>query len=46
VAPFGGSLEERLAHLRAAGVVQADEEDGRRWPRNEPYSIDIRHFNR
>src|ERR1700755_3445740 len=26
VAPGGGALEERLAHLRAAGVVEADEE--------------------
>jgi hypothetical protein len=27
VATGGGLFEERLAHLRAAGVVQADEQD-------------------
>ena len=28
----GGAFEQRLAHLRASGVVQADEQDARHQP--------------
>ncbi len=28
VVPVGGALEQRLAHLRATGVMQTDEQDG------------------
>ena len=40
----GGALEQCLAHLRAAGVVEADEED----PRHDSLdrSIDMYLFNR
>jgi hypothetical protein len=29
VAAVGGALEQRLAHLRATGVMQTNEQDGR-----------------
>ena len=44
VAAGGRALEQRLAHLRAARVVQADEQHVAH--RAEAYSIDKRHFNR